>query len=325
MISDKKISLVIADLFGNPGFPARPAGLYEPLEYMMHLGGKRIRPHLCLLAYSLLQDTFVPEVLQPAAGLEIFHNFTLLHDDIMDRSELRRGKATVWTRWGNDQAILSGDVMCIESYSRMAKAPAAVLDRVLEIFSRTAAQVCEGQQYDMDFEAAESVSMDEYIHMIGLKTAVLIAASGQIGALIGGAGEEIASSIYDYGYDLGLAFQIADDYLDTYGDEKVFGKPIGGDIVNNKKTWLLTRAYELCGKSDERKDFISMMALPCEDHSQKVSKISFVKAAFNRLGVQEDAKSEINRLTDRALSHVKDLDGYEALKGFAEALVGRVK
>ncbi len=325
MISDKKISAVIADMFADSGFPTRPAGLYEPLDYMMHLGGKRLRPHLCLLAYSLLRDDFVPEVLQPAAGLEIFHNFTLLHDDIMDHSELRRGKATVWSKWGSDQAILSGDVMCIESYARMAKAPAAVLDKVLDIFSRTAAQVCEGQQYDIDFEAAESVTMNEYIHMIGLKTAVLIAASGQIGAVIGGADRDMADSLYEYGYDLGLAFQIADDYLDTYGDEKVFGKPIGGDIVNNKKTWLLTRAYELCGKSDERKDFVSMMALPCETQSQKVSKISFVKAAYNRLGVQEDAKAEIKLLTDRALSHVQGLDGYEALRRFAESLVGRVK
>ena len=325
MISDKKISQALMDLFNDPGFPGRPAGLYEPLDYMMQLGGKRIRPHLCLLSYSLFKDTFDQSILQPAAGLEIFHNFTLLHDDIMDRSELRRGKPTVWTKWSPDQAILSGDVMCIESYRRIAKAPVEALRQVFIIFSRTAAQVCEGQQYDMDFESADYVTMDQYVHMIGLKTAVLIAAAGQIGAVIAGAPQETASRIYDYGYDLGLAFQIADDYLDTYGDEKVFGKPIGGDIVNNKKSWLLTRAYELCDKADERKDFISMMTLPCGTQSEKVSKIFFVKAAYNRLGVQDDAKVEIKRLTQQALSHVQGIEGYERLKAFAESLVGRVK
>jgi len=325
MINDKNISSALSELFSSPGFPSKPEDLYEPLSYMIQIGGKRLRPHLCLLAYSLFADRFNEGILQPAAALEVFHTFTLIHDDIMDRSELRRGKPTVWTKWNSDTAILSGDAMVIDSYRRIAKAPAAVLPQVLEIFNRTAAEVCEGQQYDMDFEALESVTMDQYIKMIGLKTAVLIAASGQIGAVIAGAGAEDAANIYHYGYDLGLAFQIADDFLDTYGDEKVFGKPIGGDIVNNKKSWLLTRALEKCGKGDERREFVNLMALPSETQSDKVSKISFVKAAYNRLGVQEDARAEIGRLTDRALGHVKGLEGYERLVKFAETLVGRAK
>ena len=325
MITDKNISSAISDLFSSPGFPSKPEGLYEPLGYMMQIGGKRIRPHLCLLAYSMFADRLNEGILQPASAMEIFHGFTLIHDDIMDRSELRRGKPTVWSKWNNDTAILSGDAMVIDSYRRIARAPAAVLPQVLEIFSRTAAQVCEGQQYDMDFESQESVTMDQYIHMIGLKTAVLIAASGQIGAIIAGAPADVARAIYDYGYDLGLAFQIADDFLDTYGDEKVFGKPIGGDIVNNKKTWLLTHALEKCSKGEERKEFLSLMALPSASRSDQVSKISFVKAAYNRLGVQDDARAEISRLTARALGHVKDLEGYDRLVKFAETLVGRVK
>lgn len=322
MIKEKELSSALEELFDKPGFPSKPAGLYEPLDYMIQIGGKRLRPRLCLLAYSLFKDELSEEILQPAAGLEIFHSFTLIHDDIMDQSALRRGKPTVWTKWGADSAILSGDVMCIESYRRMAQAPSEVLHEVLRIFTETAAQVCEGQQYDMEFEHRDSVQMDEYLSMIGLKTAVLIAASAQIGAVIGGADKAACDALYHYGYDLGLAFQIADDYLDCYGDEKVFGKPVGGDIVHNKKSWLITRAIE---KSSSRRELLQMMTLPTETASERASKISFVKAEFNRLGVQDDAREEIERLTRQALSHVDGMNGYELLKGFAAALVGRVK
>ncbi len=322
MIKEKLLSTALSELFSNPGFPSRPDGLYGPLNYMIGLGGKRIRPRLCLLAWSMFKDSLNDGILQPAAGLEIFHTFTLIHDDIMDRSEMRRGKPTVWSKWDNDTAILSGDVMLIDSYRRVAQAPREVLPEVLDIFTDTAAKVCEGQRFDMEFESRDYVSMDEYMQMIGLKTAVLIAASARMGAMIASASESDADALYNYGYDLGLAFQIADDYLDCYGDEKVFGKPIGGDIVHNKKSWLITRAYE---KSENRRAFLEMMSLPAGSQSEKASKIAFVKAEFNRLGVQDDARNEIDNLTRRALSHVENFEGFGQLKDFADSLVGRAK
>ena len=251
MITEAQIDGILKTLFSTISFSDEPAGLYDPLRYMIAGGGKRLRPRLCLTAYSLYKDDFTDEILQPAAGLEVFHTFTLIHDDIMDKSPLRRGNPTVWTKWGEDGAILSGDVMCIDSYRRISSAPDEVLGKVLKLFNNTAAQVCEGQQYDMDFEKMDNVSMDQYMQMIGLKTAVLIACSAKMGALIGGADEEDAGNLYSYGYALGLAFQIADDYLDAFGDEKVFGKPIGGDIINNKKSWLIIKGFELGGEAGQ--------------------------------------------------------------------------
>ena len=239
MVQEAHLENTLKEIFSNLKFTAEPAGLYDPLRYMMKIGGKRIRPRLCLLAYSLFKDDFTEEILSPAAALEVFHSFTLIHDDIMDKADVRRGVPTVYKKWDENTAILSGDVMSIESYKMIAKAPAAVLPEVLKLFSNTAAEVCEGQQYDMDFENMTHVPMDEYLKMIGLKTAVLIACAAKMGALIGGASAEEAELLYKFGYDIGLAFQITDDWLDTYGDPKVFGKAIGGDILNNKKTWLL--------------------------------------------------------------------------------------
>jgi len=214
------IEVALKDLFEKIEFTAEPAGLYDPLRYMIAIGGKRIRPRLCLTAYGLFKDKLTPEVLSPAAGLEVFHTFTLIHDDIMDHSPLRRGNETVWKRWNEDTAILSGDVMCIDSYKRVAKAPREVLPEVLDLFSLTASQVCDGQQLDMDFENMDSVSMEQYMQMIGLKTAVLLACSAKMGAIIGGAPVPVQNALYDYGYYLGLAFQVADDYLDAYGDKE---------------------------------------------------------------------------------------------------------
>ena len=187
MIPEKFIDEAIKELFANLKFTAEPAGLYDPLRYMMEIGGKRIRPRLCLTAYSIFKDEFNEEILAPAAALEVFHSFTLIHDDIMDKADVRRGVPTVYRKWDENTAILSGDVMSIESYKLLAKAPAAVLPAALELFSKTAAEVCEGQQYDMDFEDMESVPMEDYLKMIGLKTGVLIACSAKIGALVGAA------------------------------------------------------------------------------------------------------------------------------------------
>ncbi|MBO5708776.1 MAG: polyprenyl synthetase family protein, partial [Bacteroidales bacterium] len=225
MMTEKNIEKAVKDLFEGLEFTREPEGLYDPLRYMISIGGKRIRPHLCLLTYAIYKDgAFDESILQPAAALEVFHSFTLIHDDIMDKADIRRGVPTVYRKWNENTAILSGDVMSIDSYKRIAKAPVEVLPQALELFSTTAAQVCDGQQFDMDFEDLECVPMSDYMKMIGLKTAVLIACSAKLGALIAGASAEDCDRLYSFGHSLGLAFQIADDWLDTYGDPAVFGK-----------------------------------------------------------------------------------------------------
>ena len=323
MTDAKSIKEIIGNLFAGIEFEKEPAGLYDPLRYMISIGGKRIRPTLCLLTYSLYKEGFDAEILEPAAALEVFHSFTLIHDDIMDRSPLRRGQDTVWKKWNEDTAILSGDVMQIDAYKRLAKAPADKVGAALDLFSKTAAQVCEGQQYDMEFENRQGVRMAEYAQMIGLKTAVLIACSAKMGALIAGAPEKDCEALYNYGYELGMAFQVADDYLDAFGDEKVFGKPIGGDIVNKKKSWLTVRTLE---KTADKKAFIEAMDLSSETPEEKAAKIAKVKAIYVENGVDQDAKTEIIRYSERAMQAVKDLGrGADALKDFAEKLVGRAK
>lgn len=327
MIQEQHIEDTLNGLFGNLKFTDEPAGLYDPLRYMMEIGGKRIRPRLCLTAYSLFKDEFTDEILSPAAALEVFHSFTLIHDDIMDKADVRRGVPTVYKKWDENTAILSGDVMSIESYKLIAKAPASVLPQALELFSKTAAEVCEGQQYDMDFEELESVPMQDYLKMIGLKTAVLIACSAKMGALVAGASERECDLLYKFGYDLGLAFQIADDWLDTYGDVRIFGKAIGGDIVNNKKTWLLTRAFEKAGERTE--ELLAAMNIPTCSEEHKSAKIDAVKNIYDSLGVGEDAKQEIIRLHTQALGYVSELglatETAEMLHKYATTLIGRNK
>lgn len=334
MNSFAQIDACIEELFRGISFKEEPSGLYEPLKYMISIGGKRIRPRLCLLAYSLFKDELDERILEPAAAIEVFHTFTLIHDDIMDRSPKRRGQETVWKKWSPDTAVLSGDVMSIDSYRRLAKAPAAVLGKALELFNRTAAEVCEGQQYDMDFESREDVSMDEYMKMIGLKTAVLIACSAKMGAIIAGASDSDEDALYDYGYKLGLAFQIADDRLDAYGDESVFGKPIGGDIINNKKCWLTTHARELLAdpavKSMYTADDLDMaMAMPVGTQKQKEAKIETVRCIYNNLGINEAAEAKIEELTEAAMQAVENIDlggiRREMLSRYANSLVGRDK
>jgi geranylgeranyl diphosphate synthase, type II len=324
MISEAYINQVVKEIFEEVRFASDPSGLYDPLRYMLSIGGKRIRPKLCILAYSIFKDDLYDDIVEPALALEIFHSFTLLHDDIMDRSDLRRGQPTVWKKWGEDTAILSGDVMNIESFRRMSSVPEQYLGKVLPLFVATAAQVCEGQQYDMEFENEKQVSMGSYMKMIGLKTAVLLACCAKIGAIMGDASDLDADFMYEYGYQLGLAFQVADDYLDTYGDESVFGKPIGGDIVNNKKTWLLTRAQE---KDEDRSELLEAMAMPVETAEQREAKIKAVKKIYNALGVDKDAREEISRLTTLAMESALKVNvssvRIEMLRRFAESLVGR--
>ena len=292
---------------------------------MMSIGGKRIRPKLCLLTANLLSDDFRNPLIFPAMALEVFHEFTLIHDDIMDRSDTRRGCPTVYKKWDENVAILSGDVMSILAYKYLAYAPQAVLPQVLELFTTTAMQVCEGQQYDMDFETLPFITMDDYLSMIGLKTAVLLACSAKMGALIAGASKEACNALYDFGYQLGVAFQITDDYLDTFGNEKVFGKKIGGDIVNNKKTWLLVECLRRV--SGQRKQELEKLLQLGEDKRQE--KVEAVRNLYVELGVKEAAAAAI------LVYHKKAMDALAAsgfdpaqtriLAQFAEELIQRDK
>ena len=322
MITESTINESIEALFRGIEFQAQPAGLYDPLRYMIAIGGKRLRPKLCLTTYGIYADELTPSILQPAAGLEVFHSFTLIHDDIMDHSPLRRGHDTVWKKWDQDTAILSGDVMCIDAYKRIAQAPAGVLPQVVALFSKTAAEVCDGQQMDMEFENRQVVSMDEYMQMIGLKTGVLLACSAEMGALIGGADAASQKHLYDFGYNLGLAFQVADDYLDAYGDQQVFGKPIGGDILNGKKSWLTIRAYEKGAV-----EVLEALEHKADTPSEQVAKIARVKAIYDSVDVAADARAAISSLSaaavEKAASATMPAEGLASLKNFASSLIGR--
>ena len=328
MIQESHIDCALKELFDNLTFTPEPSGLYDPLRYMIQIGGKRIRPRLCLTAYSLYKDSFSDDILIPAAAIEVFHSFTLIHDDIMDKADVRRGVPTVYRKWDENTAILSGDVMSIESYKMIAKAPAHVLPQALELFSQTAAEVCEGQQYDMDFEDMDFVAMEDYLKMIGLKTAVLIACAAKLGGIIAEAPAEACELLYKYGYDLGLAFQVADDWLDTYADPKVFGKAIGGDILNNKKNWLTTRAFEKAS-GQVREQLLAAMEMPIETEEQKAAKIAAVKEIYAALEVSEEAKQEIERLHGQAMNYIAQLglpqEKAALLENYAKKLIGRTK
>ena len=234
-----KINSHISDI----RFTRTPVGLYDPIKYVLSMGGKRIRPVLMLMAYNLYKED-VSSIYDPATAIEVYHNYTLLHDDLMDRADMRRGKTTVHKVWNDNTAILSGDAMLVLAYQYMAASSSEHLKEVMDLFSLTALEICEGQQMDMNFESREDVKEEEYLEMIRLKTAVLLAASLKIGAILGGASPEDAENLYDFGMQIGVAFQLQDDLLDVYGDPAVFGKNIGGDILCNKKTYMLIKALE---------------------------------------------------------------------------------
>ncbi len=327
MLKETELNKEIKSLFDNILFSSEPKGLYDPLAYTIALGGKRLRPQLCLLCYSIYKDKLDESILSPATGLEVFHSFTLIHDDIMDKSPLRRGQETIWKKWDSDTAILSGDVMCIDSFKRVSKAPNEVLDKVLSLFCQTTAQVCEGQQYDKEFESKDEVSLEQYLNMIGLKTAVLLACSAKMGAIIGGAKEEECQALYDYAYNMGLAFQIADDYLDCYGNEKIFGKPIGGDIVHNKKSWLTIQALQKA-KGETLNRLSSAMRLGIESEEDRMKKISIIKDIYKHLDIAKEAQEEIIKLTQKAKDIVQKVysdDIALELCRFADKLIGRTK
>lgn len=324
MITETCLEQTLGELFSNIEFTREPAGLYDPLRYMIAIGGKRIRPRLCLLTYALYRDSFGDGVLDAATALEVFHSFTLIHDDIMDNAPIRRGVDTVWRKWDANTAILSGDVMSIDSYRRIAQVDPSALPAALKLFSATAAGVCDGQQLDMEFESLPRVEMSQYIRMIELKTAVLIACAAKMGAIVAGAPERDCDLLYRFGFDLGVAFQIADDYLDTFGDVNTFGKTIGGDILNDKKTWLLTKAMELDPGATA-----AAVALPSGTLELDATKIAAVRGIYSRLGVDRMAMDEIRRYHALAMGHVQDMNlgnvRTAMLSRYAESLLGRTK
>ena len=300
-----------------------PKGLYEPIGYVLSMGGKRIRPALALMACNLFSEDVQPAV-NTALGLEIFHNFTLLHDDIMDRADVRRGQQTVHKKWNDNTAILSGDVMQIASYQFVAKTPAKQLKPVLDLFSQTAAEICEGQQFDVDFESRNDVKAEEYLEMIRLKTAVLLGCALKCGALIGGAGEEDAQNLYDFGINIGLAFQLKDDLLDVYGDEVTFGKKIGGDILCNKKTYMLIRALELATGYDA---VALQYWLHISDEKSLDDKITAVTSLFIRLGVNTICEDKMHEFYTKAIANLEKVtvldNNKQELRKLAEKLMFR--
>ena len=280
-----------------------PRALFEPIGYTLSLGGKRVRPLLCLLACRLYSDN-IATALPIARALEVFHNFTLLHDDLMDKSPIRRGQPTVYRKWNDNTAILSGDAMSIEAYRSLEGIEnPQLLFKVLPFFNKMAIEICKGQQYDMDFEVREHVSVAEYIEMIRLKTAVLLGAALRLGALSAGAYDSDAQILDEVGQALGLAFQIQDDYLDVYGDEKTFGKPIGGDIMNGKKTLMLLYTQAKLERED-RAELDRLMQLGQE---YKEERISGVRRLYDKAGTPIYAQHEIERLTQEALTKLRGL------------------
>ncbi|MBQ6984274.1 MAG: polyprenyl synthetase family protein [Paludibacteraceae bacterium] len=304
-----------------------PKGLYEPIAYVLASGGKRLRPTLALTAAEvvlnggLISGTALDDVLPAALALEVFHNFTLLHDDVMDHSAVRRGKPTVHVQWNQNTAILSGDQMLIEAYKLLERVPADKLPRTLRLFNEMATGVCEGQQLDVDFEHMRQVSIDDYMTMIEKKTSVLIAYAMRIGGYIAGASEAQEKALYEYGLHIGLAFQIQDDILDVYGDPKTFGKAIGGDICCNKKTILLLTALERAD-AESKAELLQWMMTTDRD----AEKIKAVTELYDRLGVREEAESVMEEHTALALAALDRLPqntATERLRVLAERLVTR--
>ncbi|HMJ69546.1 MAG TPA: polyprenyl synthetase family protein [Cyclobacteriaceae bacterium] len=299
-----------------------PKSLYEPIRYIMKLGGKRLRPLLTCLSYSLYHDDAAP-VVPYAAAIEAFHNFTLMHDDIMDKAPLRRGKPTVHEKYNANTAILSGDVMLVKVYDMLLPLPAVQLQEVLKHFNRTASQVCEGQQLDMDFESVQKVSEKQYLEMIRLKTAVLLGFSLEIGAMLAIASEDDRRALYDFGVNIGIGFQLMDDLLDVYADQSKFGKQVGGDIVSNKKTFLLVKALELAKGKDkaELKKWLSMKKF------DKRKKVAAVTKIYNAAGIREITEKKASGYFEEGYRCLDRIDNPKKgiLISFAKSLSARNK
>ncbi|AFK02615.1 Polyprenyl synthetase [Emticicia oligotrophica DSM 17448] len=281
-----------------------PVELYEPIEYLMSLGGKKMRPLLTVMATNIFTDDW-QKALKPALGVEVFHNFTLMHDDIMDAAPLRRGQPTVHEKWNPNVAILSGDVMLVCAYELMTAVDDKIFKHVIKRFNRTAAEVCEGQQWDMNFATRNDVTEEEYINMIRLKTSVLLGFSLELGGLIAEAGEEATQLLYDFGTNIGIGFQLKDDILDVYGDPEKFGKQVGGDIIENKKTWLLLKALELSkGKAEEAE---LQKWIDAKEFDKEV-KVKAVTEIYNSLGIRALAEAQMNKYFNTGLADLEKLN-----------------
>lgn len=282
----------------------KPEELYEPIRYLMSLGGKKMRPLLTVMATSIFSEDWEKAV-RPALGVEVFHNFTLMHDDIMDAAPLRRGKATVHEKWNQNIAILSGDVMLVCAYELLTHVEDGIFKQVIKRFNRTAAEVCEGQQFDMNFASMMEVKEDDYINMIRLKTSVLLGFALELGGMIGKAQEESIQLLYNIGVNVGIGFQLKDDILDVYGDPEKFGKQVGGDIIENKKTWLLIRALELAkqqGQVDSLEKWLNVKEF------DKNEKVQAVRQIYDSLGIREQAEAKMNEYFDKGLADLEKLD-----------------
>lgn len=319
MHSFEELSAEFAARFNQGHFPDHPASLYQPAGYFLGMGGKRIRPVLCLMGNELF-GPIEADAWQMAIAIELFHNFTLIHDDIMDRAPLRRGMTTVHEKYGSSTAILTGDVMMVVSYDYISRVTSPHIRRILHLYNQTASHVCEGQQLDMDFEQRSDVRMDEYLHMIGLKTSVLLAASLQIGAILGGSGLGNQDKIYQFGKNLGLAFQIQDDYLDCYGDAAKFGKKPGGDILAGKKTFLLIKTLEVA--TDAQRCRIRELETAADDE-----KIAGMLELYHACGVDawvRELKEQYRQAANQSLEDVAVLSRRkERLRGLVDILLQR--
>ncbi len=308
--------------FSQQTYGEHPEELYEPIRYLMSLGGKRMRPLMTLMATALFTDDW-QKAIKPATAVEVFHNFTLMHDDIMDKAPLRRGKPTVHAKWNDNTAILSGDVMLVQAYELLMFVEDAKFKKALKRFNRTAAEVCEGQQLDMNFENRENVSEEEYLEMIKLKTSVLLGYALELGGIIGGASEKSCDLLYNIGLNIGLGFQLKDDLLDVYGDPEKFGKQVGGDIISNKKTFMLIEALEKA-EGETKLALDKWLSLKEFDATEKVKAVT---AIYDSLGIRQVATIKINTYFDKAFEALDSLkvdeDRKLILRTFAETLIDR--
>lgn len=319
--SDELLKMV-NDYIEDATITRQPTSLYDPIKYVLSIGGKRIRPVLLLLTYNMYRDD-IERVMPTAVGLETYHNYTLLHDDLMDKADMRRGMPTVHRKWDDNTAILSGDSMLVVAFQRVAQCPAENLQDILSLFTVTALEIGEGQQYDMDFENRMDVTEDEYIEMIRLKTSVLLACAVKMGAIMAGASDEDAKNLYAFGEKLGLAFQLQDDLLDVYGDPKVFGKAIGGDITSNKKTYMLINAI-LRANNEQREELIKWITT---DNFDKEEKIKAVTKLYNKIGIRQLCEKKINDYFAEALTYLEKVNVPEekktALQRFTDQMMHR--
>ena len=316
----QELGSIIEQEIQTISYPTNPNLLYDPISYIMGLKGKRMRPILLLMAHQLF-DKNLDNAISPALAIEIFHNFTLLHDDIMDNAPLRRGNPTVHEKWNSNVAILSGDTMMIQSYQLLVKVADGSVKQILEVFSKAAIEVCEGQQWDMDFESKDVVEIADYLKMIEYKTAVLLAASLKIGAITANASLEDQNHLYEFGKNIGIAFQLKDDFLDAFGDPETFGKQVGGDIMCNKKTYLYLKAIEIA--SDKQKNELEKYFSISDTSTEKVNA---VKKIFNDLKIQSFIIDLMKEYQMRAMRHLDAIrsSNKAPLIAFSEKLMDRI-